>query len=273
MILFPNAKINIGLNIFGKRSDGYHNIETVMFPIGICDALEVHESSGGKDDISLTTSGISLDVVSENNLIYKAYALLKRDYYLPPVIVHLHKNIPFGAGLGGGSADAVFMLKILNTKFKLNIEDGKLEEYASCIGSDCAFFVKNKPALSSGRGEQLEPIRMNLSGYHLVLVFPQILISTAEAYSCVHVGPPETSLKERINNPVNDWKHLINNNFESGLFTSHPLLRKIKEDFYLSGAVYASLTGSGGALYGLYESEPDPGDWFKDYYIWSEKLL
>jgi len=256
MILYPNAKINIGLNITEKRADGYHNIETVFYPIGLCDVLEVLPSDSCSD-YSFSASGIPIDGDPENNLIIKAYRLLNQDYDIPPVDISLIKQIPFGAGLGGGSSDAAFMLKALNKLFGLKIANRKLEAYAVKLGADCPVFIRNKPVFATGIGNEFSKTDISLKGYFLVLVKPDIHVSTPEAYSRVIPHKPEYPLQELVKMPVSQWKGLVKNDFEESVFAIHPAINSIKQDLYDAGALYASMSGSGSSVYGLFENEPD----------------
>ncbi|MDR3140166.1 MAG: 4-(cytidine 5'-diphospho)-2-C-methyl-D-erythritol kinase [Tannerellaceae bacterium] len=249
MICFPNAKINLGLNVVSKRPDGYHNIETVFYPIPLRDALEVVSA----ETFSFSQTGIPVDAPAAENLAVKAMNLLKAHYPLPPLEVHLLKAIPFGAGLGGGSSDAAFMLKLLNDFLQLAIPAERLEEMASAIGADCPFFIRNTPAFATGTGNLFEPVSLSLKGYCLCLIKPGIAVSTPDAYAMVTPGQPEEPLKEIIKSPVNEWKHIMVNDFEESVFNKYPLIKQMKEELYEAGAVYASMSGSGSSVYGLFE--------------------
>ncbi len=250
MILFPNAKINIGLNIVNKRADGYHNLESIFYPIAINDALEIIEA----DKLQFSSTGIEIPGNVEDNLCLKAYHLLKKDFTeLPPVHIHLHKNIPIGAGLGGGSSDASFLIRLLNQKFSLGLENFQMEQYASIIGSDCAFFIQNKPTYATEKGDHLSPLDLDLSNYFMVLVMPTVQVSTAEAYQGVHVAPVSTPLTELAKHPIEDWKLLIKNDFEPSVFSKYPVIAKIKASLYDAGALYASMSGSGSSVYGIFK--------------------
>jgi len=269
MIAFPNAKINIGLNIVEKRPDGFHDIETIFYPIGLSDVLEINKS----EMISFQNSGLIVENRQfKSNLCFKAYELLKTDFQLAPVSMHLHKIIPFGAGIGGGSSDATFTLKLLNSLYKLNLDKDQLRKYAEKIGSDCSFFLINKPAFATGKGNNLHEISLNLNGYFLVLIHPQIHVSTAQAYANAVPQKPKTSLKELIAEPIKNWKDLIINDFEESVFKTHSELKYIKEELYKQGAIYASMSGSGSAIYGIFEKEINVKSKFKDYFIWTEQL-
>lgn len=271
MLSFPNAKINIGLNITEKRPDGYHNLETVFYPIGLCDVLEVQPSEAC-DDYSFASSGIAIDGDPEQNLIVKAYRLLQQDFPLPPIDISLVKHIPFGAGLGGGSADAAFMLKMLNEMAELGLSDEKLEEYAVQLGADCPVFIKNKPVFATGIGNVFSETDLSLAGYFLVLVKPDIHVSTPEAYSLVVPRKPEASLPELIKLPVEQWKDLVVNDFEKSVFARYPQIAEIKESLYSAGALYASMSGSGSSVYGLFASEPEQLPAFENCFITGGEL-
>jgi 4-diphosphocytidyl-2-C-methyl-D-erythritol kinase len=249
MICFPNAKVNLGLNIVGRRPDGYHDIETVFYPSPLCDALEVVEAGS----FSFTQAGIPIhDIVPEKNLVVKAMRLLS-SYRLPPLEVHLLKAIPFGAGLGGGSSDAAFMLKLLNEFGNLQLSSGQLEELAAGLGADCPFFIRNTPVFASGTGNIFSPAPLSLQGYHLALVKPPIAVSTAEAYAGSHPKRPSLPLSEIIKLPVKEWKGVMVNDFEDTVFARYPEIRQIKERLYEAGALYASMSGSGSSVYALFD--------------------
>jgi 4-diphosphocytidyl-2-C-methyl-D-erythritol kinase len=272
MLCFPHAKINIGLNILNKRPDGFHNIETIFYPIGLSDVLEFIEAPDNSKQPIFTNSGLLIDAPEEKNLCVKAYRLLQTDFNLPDIQIHLHKIIPFGAGLGGGSSDAAFMLKILNGYFNLKLSETRLIEYASKLGSDCAFFIYGKPCLATGRGEILTPIHLDLSDYSILLVKPNTHISTVEAYSGVTPSIPENSLHELIKLPISNWKNYIKNDFEEHLFETYPELKNIKAELYNLGALYAAMSGSGSSIYGIFKSLPYIDNKFKDCYIYKNKL-
>jgi len=255
MICFPNAKINLGLNIVSKRPDGYHNLETIFYPIAIKDALEVVPAAEEKGIFK--QSGILLDGNPEHNLVIKAYSLLKKEYNLPRIDIYLRKNIPFGAGLGGGSADAAFMLKLLNNMYELHLSETRLEELASQLGADCSFFIQNKPVFATGIGNIFTSIGLSLKEYFIVLVKPDIYVSTKEAYELVKPKTPDISLKEIIKNPPETWKDTMVNDFESSVFVKYPAIKNIKERLYDSGAVYASMSGSGSSVFGIFKEEID----------------
>lgn len=268
MICFPNAKINLGLNIVGKRPDGYHNIETVFYPVPIKDALEVVAS----DRLSFTQTGIPVDAPAEKNLVMKAYNLLKVQYALPPLHIHLMKAIPFGAGLGGGSADAAFMLKLVNDFCGLNASAGELEEMAALLGADCPFFIRNAPVFATGTGNVFEPVALSLKGYYLCLIKPDVWVSTPEAYSMVKPARPEVSLKQLIGQPVEEWRGRMKNDFETSVFGKHPVIGALKEALYEAGAVYASMSGSGSSVFGLFRQPTNLKDNFSSCFVWEGEL-
>ena len=254
MIYFPNTKINIGLNIIEKRTDGYHNIESIFYPIPIHDILEINLN----DTFNFTSSGLLIKGNNEQNLVVKAYRLMVEQFQIGTVNIHLHKQIPMGAGLGGGSADGASTLVLLNDLFKLNLSSNTLEELAFELGSDCPFFIKNQAQYVTSRGEKLQPIDSFLKGYYLYLVNDGVHISTKEAYSKITPGPTDQDLRQLIQSPVNDWRTCIKNDFEIGAFQNHPQLNDIKAHLYRKGADYAAMTGSGSTIFGLFSSKPEP---------------
>ena len=256
MVVFPRAKINLGLRITGKRNDGYHNIETVIYPVNLCDALEFVVSSehNGKDILKVT--GISVGVSPEENIVMKAVMKLREKHSFPRLRIHLHKAIPHGAGLGGGSSDAACMIKSLNRHFTLSISANQLKAMALDIGSDCPFFIEGDPAFASGRGEILKPVSPVLSGYYLVLLNPGIAINTREAYQNCRPETPAASLLQLLSLDITKWKDLIFNDFEDFIFKKHPAIRKIKDDLYSTGALFSSMSGSGSSVYGIFPGKP-----------------
>lgn len=257
MITFPNVKINLGLSITEKRPDGYHNLETVFYPVALEDALEIRTSSATAPDRKFTLHQHGLEIAGkpEDNLVAKAYQLLDEEFNLPPIDIHLYKHIPSGAGLGGGSSDAAFMLKLLNEHFHLNLPDNQLEEYAATLGADCAFFIRNKPTFAEGIGNIFSPIELSLSGYGIMIVKPDIFVSTREAFSNIHPHRPEHPIKEVIQRPVSEWKETLINDFEASVFPLHPAIEAIKQELYNQGAAYASMSGSGSSVFGLFAPE------------------
>lgn len=257
MIAFPNAKINLGLNILSKREDGYHNISSVFYPVPLQDILEIIPA----EDFKFSSSGLTIPGTTGGNLVVKAYHLLNERHQLQPVHIHLHKIIPMGAGLGGGSADGAFAIRLLNEVFTLSLPEASMQEYAARLGSDCPFFIQNKPVLAEGRGTEFSDIAVDLKGKYLVLICPDVHVSTAEAYNGIKPAIPERNIREIIeNSPVKDWKKHLKNDFEASVFSRYPQLQTIKEQLYDHGALYASMTGSGSALYGLFDNEPDAPD-------------
>lgn len=267
MLTFPNAKINLGLNVVNKRPDGYHNIETLFYPIPVRDALEVIPR-GDKDVFH--AEGIPVEAAPADNLVMRALRLLQETYEIPPLEIYLLKSIPFGAGLGGGSSDAAFMLKLVNTLCELRITDERLEELAASIGADCPFFIRNTPVFATGIGNIFTPVELSLKGYHLCLVKPDIMVSTPEAYARVIPQTPTVNLKEIIQTPVDQWYKTMVNDFEASVFSRYPRIGQIKESFYQSGALYASMSGSGSSVFALYAESPDIDlqKQYPDCFVW-----
>lgn len=276
MICFPNAKINLGLHVIGKRPDGFHNIETVFYPITLSDALEIIISD--KEIFEFTYSGLPVPGDPDSNLVLKAVNLMSIADYPSPgpsparegryrypesgirhpafaIRIHLHKVIPMGTGLGGGSSDGAHAIKLLNDLWKLELTTLEMQDLARQLGSDCAFFIENHPMFASGRGDQFEPVDLDLSGYKIVVVVPPVHVSTQEAYAMVTPGKPERSLKEIIRLPVEEWKELLTNDFEKPVMNKYPVIQDIKEELYSRGAVYAAMSGSGSAVYGIFSRQ------------------
>lgn len=276
MVTFPNAKINLGLDVVAKRPDGYHNLETIFYPVPLQDILEITVTEEeGAPDYTFKMHNAVFEGDNNDNLVVKAYKILAADHKLPKVEMSLYKNIPTGAGLGGGSADAAFALKMLNEIACLNLSDEQLEAYAARIGADCAFFIKNTPAYATGIGNILSPTVCSISGYHLVLVKPDIHISTKEAYSLVTPAAAETPLTEIAELAVEEWKGKMKNDFEKSVFANHPQMKKIKEELYNMGAVYASMSGSGSAFFGLFTGQQnieDIEEKFPGMFCWCKQL-
>lgn len=251
MLLFPNAKINIGLNILAKRPDGFHDLESVFYPVSVCDGLEILPASGST---SLFTYGLKIAGETRHNLLIKAFDLLKKDFpeKLRETDIRLYKNIPMGAGLGGGSSDAAFLLKMLNRQYGLSLSGAALQTYALQLGSDCPFFIDNRPCFASGRGERMEALEMDLSGFAIQLICPEIHISTAEAFKHIRPRRPAKSVSELRTATIRSWKDWVVNDFEPHVFSLYPALAGIKRQLYRQGALYASLSGSGAALYGIF---------------------
>lgn len=268
MISFPNAKINLGLHITAKRKDGYHEIETCMVPIPLFDALEMILEK--KE--AWNSTGLPIPGDSKDNLILKAEKLLRKDFPgLPNLNIHLHKNIPMGAGLGGGSADGAFALKLMNNLFDLHLDDFFLEEYAAQLGSDCPFFIENTPKIARGRGEILEPIELSLKGSYLVLINPGIHVGTKEAYAGVTPAPPKGKLEEVLADRSR-WKTELVNDFEPSIFKNHPEIAQIKEKMFEASAFYAAMSGSGSSVFGLFDKKPTDLE-FADQFFRFDSLL
>jgi 4-diphosphocytidyl-2-C-methyl-D-erythritol kinase len=278
MIRFPNAKINLGLNIVRKRDDGYHDLETVFYPLGIHDALEVLPSSEtcvSQDGVELHLSGLAVDGAAKDNICVKAWSLLKQDHPdLPPIRLYLHKTIPMGAGLGGGSSDGASALEMIVRMFSLPVDAERLAAYALRLGSDCPYFLVNRPAYGSGQGERLETLPLDLSSYRILLVHPGIHVSTAQAFSGVTPAAPSVHVKEIVAQPVETWRGLLVNDFEKTVFAAHPEIGRIKDSLYGSGAAYASMSGTGSSVYGIFQKGEDPAIPFPPHYFirWADAL-
>jgi 4-diphosphocytidyl-2-C-methyl-D-erythritol kinase len=247
-----NAKINIGLNVTGKRSDGYHNLETVFYPLPVHDELTIEGNADITDDYLLEVEGLEVPSTHEENLIIKAFRLLQKEFILGKTRIKLTKNIPFGAGLGGGSSDAAFMLKALNELYDLNLSDDRLEEYAVKLGADCPFFIRNQAVFATGIGNIFSSVNLSLNGYQFVLVKPDIHVSTPEAYAGVRPAKPTYSLKDSVLLPVSQWREHIINDFEASVFKKYPYIAELKEFLYQSGALYATMSGSGSSVVGIF---------------------
>jgi 4-diphosphocytidyl-2-C-methyl-D-erythritol kinase len=268
MICFPNAKINLGLHITAKRKDGYHEIETCMVPIPLYDALEMIVENKTVFD----TSGLTIPGEEKDNLILKALKLIRKDFSdLPQVHIHLHKNIPMGAGLGGGSADGAFALTLMNRLFDLYLDDFILEDYAAQLGSDCPFFIENKPKIAIGRGEILEPVEVELKGDHILLIKPPVHVGTKEAYAGVKPKAPKFPIKEILRDK-SSWKEKLVNDFEDSIFPQYPELAEIKAKLYEMGAYYSAMSGSGSTVFGLFKEIPPKSVWPSEYFVF-EKLV
>lgn len=252
----PNCKINLGLHVVRKRPDGYHDLETIFLPVhDLCDELEITPAKGSATVVR--QEGIVLDNAPDDNLCMKAYRLLQEEFGIPPVEILLRKNIPFGAGLGGGSSDAAFTLKMLNDMFSLGLSVDDLEQRAARLGADCAFFIQNRPAYATGIGDQLEPLDIDLSSYRIVIeIPPNEHVSTREAYAGLHLqGGNRPDLRQAVRQPVAQWRDIIVNDFEASVFPAHPAIAALKEDMYRRGALYACMTGSGAAVFGLFPNQ------------------
>ena len=255
MITFPNIKINLGLSITEKRPDGYHNLETVFYHVALEDALEIRTNPEAQQKFTLHQHGMEIAGNPENNLVVKAYLLLDKEFHLPPVEIHLYKHIPSGAGLGGGSSDAAFMLKLLNEHYNLQLSDNQLEDYAATLGADCAFFIKNTPTYAEGIGNIFSPIELSLKGYRIMIVKPDVFVSTREAFANIRPHRPEYPVREVIRRPVAEWKDTLINDFEASVFPQYPVIGEIKEELYHQGAIYASMSGSGSSVFGLFTAD------------------
>lgn len=269
MVSFPPCKVNLGLHVISKRPDGYHNLITCFYPVPWHDVLEIIPAP----DFSFSGTGLPIPGQVEQNLCIWAYQLLKKDFDLGPVKMHLHKIIPMGAGLGGGSADAAWVLRVLDQLFMLRLTPEKLRYYASQLGSDCVFFTQDKPMLGTGRGDVLQNIAVGLKGKFMVLVKPAVHVSTAEAYAGVRPRQPDHDLKAVLEKqPVAAWKDLVRNDFEESVFRSHPVIREIKDTLYAHGAQYACMSGSGSAVFGIFSDKVDLGGMFAEHTCWSAFL-
>ncbi|MCQ2066777.1 MAG: 4-(cytidine 5'-diphospho)-2-C-methyl-D-erythritol kinase [Bacteroidaceae bacterium] len=275
MIAFPNAKINIGLNVVGKRPDGYHDIETVFYPVNVQDVLEINVRrvfSNARPHLhimpdkglfyedefcSLTLKGELLPGNMADNLVVRAYRMLLEDFDLPPIDIMLYKHIPSGAGLGGGSSDCANMIMLLNRRFGLRMTSSCMQRYAARLGADCAFFVLNKPVLATGIGDVMSPLPLSLKGYTILIVKPDVNVSTKEAYSLVVPQRPQIPLEDAVKRPITEWKDIISNDFEKSIFSLYPEVGELKSRLYDAGAVYAAMSGSGSAVYGIFEKPLD----------------
>ncbi len=267
MIVFPNAKINLGLRVLNKRTDGYHNIESYLVPVNFCDALEIVPSSDG---FVYSETGTPVKSSETDNLVIRAYRSMEVNFKIKPVKIHLHKIIPVGAGLGGGSSDAAYTLTLLRRLFDLRICNNELEDISGKLGSDCPFFINNKPQKIEGTGKPVNQF-LRLPQYHILIVIPDIQLSTAWAYSVIKPSGTKLPERELIVNHELEWKNILINDFEEPIFTKYPILAKIKQDIYSAGAFYASMSGSGSSIYGLFKEEPQIGARFSQYFSWQGK--
>lgn len=279
MIAFPACKINIGLQLTERRPDGFHNLLSAFYPVGWSDALEIMPAPA----FGFSTSGLPIPGrspnrsdasgdVPANNLCVRAYELLRADHNLPPVQMHLHKVVPIGAGLGGGSADAAAAINLLNTQFALDLTVEQREAYARKLGSDCAFFIQNRPQYCVEKGDVFEEIDLDLTGYHIQLIYPDLTISTAEAYAGVTPRRPAVPLRTLLESPIETWRGTVHNDFEDSLFPKYPLLAELKQHLYDAGAIYASMSGSGSTIYGIFSAPPERSAVFSRYTVWNDKL-
>ena len=253
MIIFPQAKINLGLHVLKKREDSYHEVETCMYSIPLFDILEILPAG----EFSFKQTGLMVDGNIESNLCVKAFRLIQQEYNIPEVYLHLRKQIPMGAGLGGGSSDAAHVINGLNEIFAIGISQSRKEELAAQLGSDCAFFIDGSPKLATGRGEKLEEISVDLKGKHLLLIYPDIHVGTAEAYAGVDFYKGLKSINEILNLPITEWQNQLENSFEKSIFEKHPVMLDIKNKLIANGALYAAMSGSGSTLFGIFEKEPE----------------
>ncbi|HRO41824.1 MAG TPA: 4-(cytidine 5'-diphospho)-2-C-methyl-D-erythritol kinase [Flavipsychrobacter sp.] len=270
MLRFPNCKINLGLYITNKRADGYHDLETVFYPLRLKDVLEIVPA---KKDTSILITGKTMEGDDKSNLVWKAYELMKKNFpeQVPALDIYLHKIIPMGAGLGGGSADGAFMLHMINDFCKLQVSEEQLAIYALQLGSDCPFFIYNTPQFATGRGEKLESIELDLSNYSIQLICPTLHISTAKAFGKLTPKPADFDLRNIASFPVSEWRERIRNDFEKAVFDEYPELQNIKLQLYEQGAVYASMSGSGSAIFGIFRKEDrasiQSSLFFEEYYV------
>lgn len=278
MITFPCAKINLGLNIISRRTDGYHELQTVFYPIGLTDALEIKLMSDGfpaDSDCLLTVHGAPVACEPQDNLVVKAYDLLANDYNLPRIFTHLYKRIPSQAGLGGGSSDAAYMIRLIDERFRLNMGNAEMERYAAHLGADCAFFITAEAAYATGIGEILQPVGIQenfLDGYYIGIVKPDIAISTREAFADIIPKTPGKCCRDIVQQPVETWRNELDNDFEQPIFARHPILADIKQRLYDHGAIYAQMSGSGSAVYGIFRSRCDIANEFKGAFTYFGKL-
>lgn len=276
MITYPIAKINLGLNVVEKRADGYHNLQTVFYPVPLMDALEVTPMAQGfpsNVDCDLKVTNIAIEGDEQRNLVVRAYQLLKQDYpTLPRIHAHLWKGIPTQAGMGGGSSDCAYMIRLLNEQFELQLSDKQMMRYAARLGADCAFFILSKPCYAEGIGEQLEPIDLDLSGWYIGVVRPNIPVPTKEAFSRIKPHYPKQCCKDIVRQPVETWREALINDFEESVFALHPEIGVIKAKLYDMGATYAAMSGSGSALFGLFKEEPRLKEAFSGEFTFSGVL-
>jgi 4-diphosphocytidyl-2-C-methyl-D-erythritol kinase len=273
MIAFPNAKINLGLKVVNKRMDGFHTIQTVFYPVGLCDILEVVVANDGI--FSFQSTGLPIPGDPNDNLCVKAYHLIAAEMTIPPLKIHLHKVIPMGAGIGGGSSDGAFMIKLLNDLFSLGFSEETMTRCATRLGSDCAFFIRNQAAYAEGKGDQLSTVDLDLSGFKIAIVVPDVHVNTREAYQWLDSHETEQfptghdhTLHTKFPFPVNLWKGELVNDFESVVFSRYPEIREIKELLCRKGAIYASMTGSGAAVYGLFKENLKDLSGFGNNFFW-----
>lgn len=275
MLLLPNCKINLGLNVVSKRPDGYHNLETIFYPIPLRDNLEFKEIKDEDGiDFRLTQEGVRVEGRPEDNLVVKVFLSLKKEFDLPPLDIFLYKHIPMGAGLGGGSSDAAAMMRGLNEFFELGMLEDEMERRIASFGADCAFFIQNIPTYATGIGDILSPITLSLKDKYIVLVKPDVFISTKEAYAHVIPHPSEVPLLQAISKPINTWKHSVVNDFEKSVFPNHPELSAIKQTLYDMGALYAAMSGSGSTIFGIFDRPvPEAKKVFHNHFVFQQKFI
>ncbi len=266
--IFPNAKINIGLSVTSKREDGYHNINTIFYPVVLRDALEFVVQIPGEDSDELTQTGLETGCSMNDNIVIKTVNLVRKKFNIPAIKIHLHKVIPPGGGLGGGSSDAAFMIRYLNRYFSLGLSVKEMTGMALSLGSDCPFFIENHPVIATGKGEIMTRVDPLLKGYHILIVNPGIDIDTTEAYAALTPSEPAVSLNDVFKKPVTGWKGIINNDFEEVIFVKYPEIKNIKELMYNNNALYASMTGSGSSVYGIFEGLPPVDDLPSEQWRW-----
>ena len=251
MLAFANAKINLGLQVTSKREDGYHDLQTIFYPVGIKDVVEITDAT----ETSFVSSGLAIPGDQANNLCIKAFNTLRKDYKIPDQTISLLKNIPIGAGLGGGSSDAAFLVKLVNDKFKLGLSPSAMEDYVRPLGADCAFFIENKPVYAKGKGDEFSPLEIDLSSYEIIVVKPDVHVSTAEAYRGIIPTVPRTSVKELIHLPLEEWKNHLVNDFEKTVFEKYPSIEALKTQLYNHGAIFALMSGSGSSVFGIFDKK------------------
>lgn len=274
MLLLPNCKINIGLNIVARRPDGYHDLETVFYPIPLRDNLEFKEITDSDEPYRLVTGGVPIEGKAEDNLIVKVYLSLKEEFHLPALELFLYKHIPMGAGLGGGSSDAAAMMTGLNEAYSLGMSHEEMEQRMARFGADCAFFVRNRPAYATGIGNILSPVSLSLKGKYIVLVKPDTFVSTKEAYAHVVPQPADCPLPEALAQPIESWRLSVRNDFEASVFPQHPELAAVKQTLYDMGALYAAMSGSGSTLFGIFDRPtPEAENVFEKHFVFMQKLL
>jgi 4-diphosphocytidyl-2-C-methyl-D-erythritol kinase len=267
MICFPNCKINLGLSVTKKRTDGFHNLETVIYPIKLHDVLEIIVAPDNQ--FTFTSTGINIIGEYTDNLVVQAYNLLQAKHQLPPVKIHLHKIIPIVAGLGGGSSDAAFTINTLNNLFNLGLSHSAMQEYARKLGADCAFFIENKPVMATQKGDQFEPINLNLRNYFFTIIKPNIQISTPEAYSWIKPKLKKPLLRDIINQPIENWRISLKNDFEDEVFRRYPEIKQLKDKLYQLGALYAAMSGSGSAVFGIFKEPVSLENKFQHHFSWT----